>query len=46
MIERIKAHFTESIQTKIEAAETLPESIAKAANIMVEAKETIKRKHH
>ena len=37
MIERIKAHFTESIQTKIEAAETLPESIAKAANIMVEA---------
>ena len=37
MIERIKAHFTESIQTKIEAAETLPESIAQAANMMVEA---------
>lgn len=37
MIERIKAHFTESIQTKIEAAETLPTPIARAANMMVEA---------
>lgn len=37
MIENIKANFTESIQTKIAAGETLPEPIAKAAQMMVEA---------
>lgn len=37
MIENIKANFTESIQTKIAASETLPEPIANAAQIMVEA---------
>ena len=35
MLERIKDSFTESIQTKIDAAEALPESIAKAAEMMV-----------
>ena len=37
MIEQIKANFTESIQTKIAASEILPESIEKAASMMVEA---------
>ena len=37
MIEQIKANFTESIQTKIAASETLPEHIEKAAYMMVEA---------
>lgn len=37
MIEKIKANFTESIQTKIAAIEILPESIEKAAYMMVEA---------
>jgi len=37
MIENIKANFTESIQTKIAASETLPGPIGKAAQIMVEA---------
>ena len=36
MLERIKDSFTESIQTKIDAAEALPESIAKAAEMMVQ----------
>ena len=35
MIERIRDIFTESIQTKIAAADALPESIAKAGQIMV-----------
>lgn len=35
MIERIRDIFTESIQTKIAAADALPESIAKAGHIMV-----------
>ena len=35
MLERIKDSFTESIQTKIDAAEALPESIATAAEMMV-----------
>ncbi|MGS0681750.1 phosphoheptose isomerase [Shewanella sp. 125m-7] len=35
MLERIKDSFTESIQTKIDASEALPESIAKAAEMMV-----------
>ena len=37
MIDNIKANFTESIQTKIAASEVLPEPIANAANMMVEA---------
>ncbi len=37
MIEKIKANFTESIQTKIAASEMLPEFIDKAAMMMVEA---------
>ena len=37
MIEKIKANFTESIQTKISAIEILPEAIEKAAYMMVEA---------
>ena len=36
MLERIKDSFTESIQTKIDASEALPESIARAAEMMVE----------
>ncbi|WP_445947112.1 D-sedoheptulose-7-phosphate isomerase, partial [Shewanella sp.] len=36
MLERIKDSFTESIQTKIDAAEALPESIEKAAEMMVQ----------
>ncbi len=35
MIERIRNCFTESIQTKIAAADVLPERIAKAAELMV-----------
>ena len=35
MLERIRDSFTESIQTKIDAAEALPESIEKAAEMMV-----------
>lgn len=37
MIELIKKNFTESIQTKIAAAEELPSSIEKAASMMVQA---------
>lgn len=37
MIEQIKANFTESIQTKIAAGEVLPESIDRAAQMMVQA---------
>ena len=37
MIENIKANFTESIQTKIAASEVLPEAIASASMMMVEA---------
>lgn len=37
MIENIKKSFTESIQTKIAAAEALPEHIEKAANMMIDA---------
>lgn len=37
MIEHIKANFTESIQTKIAASETLPQVIAEAGQMMVEA---------
>lgn len=36
-IEHIKQHFTDSIQTKITAADVLPESIARAVDVMVEA---------
>ncbi|AZG33903.1 MAG: phosphoheptose isomerase [Shewanella psychromarinicola] len=36
MLERIKDSFTESIQTKIDAAEALPEPIEKAAEMMVQ----------
>jgi len=35
MIERIQNNFTESIQTKIAAADVLPEKIAKAGQLMV-----------
>ena len=34
MLEKIKANFTESVQTKISAMEVLPEAIEKAANMM------------
>lgn len=37
MLESIKKNFTESIQTKIEALESLPVSIEKAATMMTEA---------
>lgn len=37
MLENIRKSFTESIQTKIAAAEELPEAIEKAANMMIEA---------
>lgn len=37
MIENIKANFTQSIQTKIEAAEVLPPVIAQASQLMVAA---------
>lgn len=36
MIDRIKQHFTNSIQTKIDAADQLPEAIAQAAIKMVD----------
>lgn len=36
-IERIKTNFTDSIQTKITAADILPNSIAAAAELMIEA---------
>ena len=37
MLTRIREIFTESIQTKIDAADALPESIAMAADILVNA---------
>lgn len=37
MIEQIKANFTESIQTKIAASETLPEVILSAGQMLVHA---------
>ncbi|MDN4502042.1 phosphoheptose isomerase [Alteromonadaceae bacterium BrNp21-10] len=37
MIEQIKANFTQSIQTKIAASETMAESIAYSAHMMVTA---------
>ena len=37
MIGRIRELFTESIQTKIDAADALPESIAMAADVLVNA---------
>jgi DnaA initiator-associating protein len=37
MLENIKANFTESIQTQIAAIELLPEAIAHATNMMVNA---------
>ena len=37
MIDNIKANFTERIQTKRAASEVVPEPIANAANMMVEA---------
>lgn len=37
MIEKIKANFTQSIQTKIAASEALPEAIAAGAQMMVNA---------
>lgn len=37
MLDNIKKSFTESIQTKIAAAEALPESIEKAAKMMTDA---------
>ncbi len=37
MLDNIKKSFTESIQTKIAAAEALPESIEKAASMMIQA---------
>lgn len=37
MLEEIKKSFTESIQTKIAAAEALPESIQKGAQMMIDA---------
>lgn len=36
MIEKIKQAFTESIQTNIDAADTLPDSIARAGEMMVQ----------
>ncbi len=37
MLERINTHFTQSIQTKIDAADTLPPSIAKAGELAVKS---------
>lgn len=37
MLARIRELFTESIQTKIDAADALPEPIAMAADILVNA---------
>ena len=36
MLEKIKANFTESVQTKLSALEVLPESIEKAAMMMTQ----------
>ncbi len=36
MIDKIKQAFTESIQTNIDAADTLPEAIARAGELMVQ----------
>lgn len=36
MLERVKKQFTDSIQTKIEAADQLPETIVNAGNALVE----------
>ena len=36
-IEKVKQHFTDSIQTKIDAADALPEAIAKAGAVMVKS---------
>lgn len=36
VLEKIKANFTESVQTKTSAMEVLPEAIAKAANMMTQ----------
>lgn len=36
MLEKIKANFTESVQTKLSAMEVLPEAIEKAAMMMTE----------
>lgn len=36
-IEKIKQHFVDSIQTKIEAADTLPDSVAAAGQLMIDA---------
>ncbi|MBT0585460.1 phosphoheptose isomerase [Alteromonas oceanisediminis] len=36
MLEKIKANFTESVQTKISAMEVLPEAIEKAATMMTQ----------
>ncbi|MCR3756082.1 MAG: DnaA initiator-associating factor for replication initiation [Sodalis sp. Psp] len=36
MLERIKDCFTESIQTQIEAAETLPNAIAYVATVLMQ----------
>ena len=36
-IEKIKQHFSDSIQTKITAAEVLPESINQAGELMIDA---------
>ncbi len=36
-IARIKQHFTDSIQTKITAADCLPEALAAAADVMIQA---------
>ncbi len=35
--EKIKQHFSDSIQTKIDAADTLPESISQAGQLMIDA---------
>ena len=37
MIDRIKNAFTESIQIKIESADTLPNAVAKAGDLMVKS---------
>ena len=37
MLDRIKQHFTDSIQTKISAADTLPDVIAAASELLVSA---------
>ncbi|PLL79787.1 phosphoheptose isomerase, partial [Klebsiella pneumoniae] len=37
MLDRIKACFTESIQTQIAAAEALPDAISRAAKTLVQS---------